>query len=199
MPVPMNMFVRALITGLVCVLTIRGVFPAEASHPLRVAVFIDRGVVGSVDEALGRASELFFQNSGRSVVFISGDDVDIPRELMDGAALSGERGIAWIGTKKDVPDADVVILITDKFIAHDRMWGDGLARHTSALVRYGNIRQAVNVILHELGHYCGAGHSSDPASIMHERSYAGTHFGEWTEHIRGNCGHPVFPEAALVP
>lgn len=173
--------------------------------PLEIRIVVDRELEGRfltnrlfgthINELVAHVSKVFVPEIGRAITFSSIETMDAPPDAQDRASLFLENAIPWFKyITRDAPEKISVFLSSKAlyFIPESPkpFWGYTVPDenlfflwiHPLYLKRDGDS------MLHEIGHVCGAVHSTDEDSIMHVPMAGNTAYKDQRAVIQKNCG-----------
>lgn len=147
-------------------------------------------LVAHLDEIIDRASLIFHADIGRRLR-LGRVEVGLPPKT--GIAVDATTAFQWLAEKVKRHPARFWLFIINRPLAPCSFLltvnGCALLDDSRSIISYNSdLRFVVEILLHEIGHNCGSGHSDSRNSIMHERSNGSSSYGDKTGIIREKCG-----------
>lgn len=192
-----------LITSLILIFIAFAAFPTEAKEekpPLAVSIVADpllRGRFNTQEEfdahildIINRASLIFNMNVGRRLVL---DALEVGLPPNTGFIINDINAFEYLSEKLNKHPSRFWVFLIYRPLASCNIQGilAGCAvmnESRSIVVYNSDIRFAVQNLLHELGHNCGANHSESKNFIMYVNDRNAVSYGDKTSIIRDNCG-----------
>lgn len=170
-------------------LTATPVFAIDQKNPLVIDFIVDPEIPqGTVEDIVMRASIIFNLEIGRRLT-VGTVQIGTPIKNRDEVAEPKDL-FAWLNKREGGEGKFLVFLSKAPFfdLKHDRLLG-GESEDRLILLEYVFETQRVAfVLLHEIGHLCGARHSTDITSIMSTRTNRKMSYEKAISEIRERCG-----------
>jgi len=144
----------------------------------------------TVFQITGIANDAFSPQIGRylAIAKITYDE-GLPAEINKNIVLD-ERVLWWLLARHK--NTDLTVFLTQRPLTHKGFIAVGIGSEgggASMITLNSDLTISVNILLHEIGHNCGAQHSDDTNSLMHKAASRNlTYDKESLKIIKENCG-----------
>lgn len=144
----------------------------------------------TVLQITGIANDTFYQQVNRYLAIAKIIYNEKPPKEIDKNLVLDEKVLWWLLARSK--DSDFIVFLTQRPLTYKGQVVIGIGSEgggASMISLNADLDISVNILLHEIGHNCGAQHSDDPKSIMNKAvSKSSIYDKENLKIIKENCG-----------